>query len=376
MTYMKSVPMYSIPKQKREIFHTEPTPGPQDYNTNWKLLSQKKRSKRAIIAKSGLTKSLPRLQMVQNPHNNHNKDKKHPRWINHGDNPENLRSRKRSTDFDTKNVTSNLGANFHSYSLKNSTLKTNGAKIARSQYDRDKKLTNKQTPGPGAYEFNFSSFTKKGIIFKKSGTYDNLRNKRRTLGDTKPLPGPADYNYNFSSLDKKGIWKFKPPSPQNQDFSSPGPADYYTERSSLQKGVSIFRAKREGIRDVTPGPGDYKIHKNEKKGISFKKSNFEKKIENFPGPAKYETILSSLDRKGMGKISSQKRAMFEAKDVPGPADYNILVKNFKRGISFKKFKGIFNKNTNPGPGAYNYKCSFPDVANYLVKTNEPKINYH
>lgn len=126
-------------------------------------------------------------------------------------------------------------------------------------------------------------------------------------------PGPGDYEGQYSSFTKKGVAPIKAPG-HNGLFDKgaiPGPSDYdpynYDEKFSKGKGLSIVKAgRKDNKHELTPGPGDYDYYKSSlnKHGYAVSKAGrsiFEK--DKAPGPGDYEISFSSFTKKGVAKFN-------------------------------------------------------------------------
>lgn len=231
-------------------------------------------------------------------------------------------------------------------------------------------IVSKETiPGPASYELNYSSLSKRGFAMIRSG-------RRNLVKDI--TPGPGNYETSVSSLNRKGIAKL--PSLANHINSNsniPGPGDYDLNAGSrTDRGPTIPKSGREMFRiESLPGPLDYDAatafdKATMKRGAGFValKAQLQPRVDPTPGPASYETMFSSLSKKGQAVIPKASRENSALKNTPGPGDYQvekILERDRKKGITIPQAGKTQKVDVVPGPGQYNYISSVPDVAKYL-----------
>eukprot|EP01002_Notosolenus_urceolatus_P000846 NODE_1212_length_1519_cov_13.561224_g1007_i0.p1 GENE.NODE_1212_length_1519_cov_13.561224_g1007_i0~~NODE_1212_length_1519_cov_13.561224_g1007_i0.p1 ORF type:complete len:343 (+),score=16.26 NODE_1212_length_1519_cov_13.561224_g1007_i0:73-1101(+) len=121
-------------------------------------------------------------------------------------------------------------------------------------------------------------------------------------------------------------------------MAEPGPADYDNGSSAFRSGVSIPRAggRRNigGVGGAIPGPGDYDTFRSSftPKGVSrFSSAGLRSGTTSHsavggptvstPGPGFYEEAREGLSHRG-GIIPRTGRSKSEARNTPGPADYD------------------------------------------------------
>ena len=264
-------------------------------------------------------------------------------------------------------------------------------KVILGKFSKSQKFSvkNRNIPGPGTYikksEISKNLEKKKGftIVFKK---------KEEKLEE---IPCSTKYNkisFTENNLKKKrGFEISKAKRLENKENSDLGPG-CYKERSIFEekiKGGKFNLEKKLKAKKIGKiGPGAYEV-KIDKKAPEWKFSkNFKKdKIENLPGPEKYNP-KDFFIKKNFPKFSFPKNRrdllMKKTKNEEvGPFSYFKEEKNhnLKKGIVFtknKKFSEIKKKNEFPGPGKYSLKSNLNLTTNsaYFLKSknfSEKKI---
>lgn len=359
-----SVPAYSFGKSKSQE-KIGNIPGPADYKGKWNKLSVKKIAPRVPFNRALEERSYPinkrKNQIYEHILENSESTNKSKRNSN-------IRGMKKGIYKDYSQI--KLGDSYYnyrvgpgSYDIYKSTLSRKGSAVIPKALSKTTGK-NKRIPGPGQYLGQRSTLEKKGGV--------NPTAKTGRLSYDKEImskPGPADYNYNYSSFTKKGVARLKPPSREGSKSSIPGPGDYDVyPKSSLDKGVPIPRIGRKAEVSETPGPGHYNIYGNKKsKGVKIPRARSTEKLDHTPGPGDYNIDYSTFgDNKGASKIGDSKRWL-NIQEYPGPADYDNRVNSKRKGVIFNRsIRWKKNKGHKVGPGSYNLKRSVPDVAKYLL----------
>ena len=381
-----SVPAYSFNKSKsqaqvKQKFNQHP--GPADYQVNWKKDSSKKKGPSTLFSKADLhpRSAVKRkkqnyeelLQIEEASYDHRRLKKKRKRGLKlylHIDkavedsvsesNREKLEfSMRRDSYYKFKRGPGSYDINASTLSKKGSSVIARGPKE-----DIGLKKWKKRIPGPGSYLGQQSTLERKGFA-RETSKADRHGYIKRDLS----IPGPGDYKVNKSSFSKKGVARIgRALSRQSlDDITTPGPGDYDVRTTKRSRGIPIPKVGRNRKIDRTPGPGHYNLNNTKKMwrgGVKIfrarKKSGLKR---NNPGPGHYLGQVSSFSRKGSAVINDIKR--FSTIDkTPGPGDYQNLKVKLK-GVIFEKQKRWFRERKNkPGPGSYEYKPSFPDVASY------------
>ena len=127
------------------------------------------------------------------------------------------------------------------------------------------------------------------------------------------MPGPGSYETSISSLNKKGVSAIKTGRTLQSLESIPGPGNYETNKTTFsRRGVAAIKGKGHGDlydKQATPSPMDYDPYSYEKKyqsrGVKIPVSGrLNHKSDLKPGPATYETSISTLNRKGYAVAKS------------------------------------------------------------------------
>lgn len=222
-------------------------------------------------------------------------------------------------------------------------------------------------PGPGAYEtptflhdlhqkFPSQSGGKKG---KQAASMKGFKDRaNRMLPD---YPGPGTYNpANKSSAPSLPIasktfafWK------SNED--TPGPGAYSPSYSDRRPAVSMKTGQRSSLNGLMgtfgPGPAAYNTKRREDNSPKYGFGTAPKMVrssstEAFPGPGKYNSILSSS---GRGLVFSGKPVIKPLDSNPGPGSYSPKgpVTSSAIGIGGGKRAPFLIAKDLPGPGEYN-----------------------
>lgn len=379
-----SVPAYSFGKNRSQE-KLEMIPGPAKYEVNWKKLSMKKSTKGVPFNRASEERSYPlsRKKAAIYEHiieqENSYQSKFSRKSLQRLNRSKEISGRRRSSRLRLKkkglpSYNLRLRESFYNYKVgpgsydvyQSSLTRKDSAVIPKGPKNfssRTAEKLRKRMPGPGQYLGQISTLGRKGGVRTKAKTGRLSMNK-----EALSKPGPADYNYNFSSFTRKGVSKIKPPSRHRSKEPMPGPGDYEGSVStfSLNKGVPIPRVGRKNTIEKSPGPGDYNIYgRTRSKGIKIAKAKSTSKIQNTPGPGKYNVEFSSFGNQGVSKIGKSKRWL-NIEEYPGPGKYGNN-KEKSKGVIFNKSNRWKEKRRNKvGPGSYNIKRSVPDVAKYLL----------
>ena len=225
-----------------------------------------------------------------------------------------------------------------------------------------------EIPGPAAYETSKSSLRRNGYAISKAP---------RTIFEKENLPGPGQYETAQTSLSRRGVAKISSAADKSHNGDIPGPASYDPyPKNTLIHGTTIPKSGREPSKlDGAPGPAQYDSHIALDKiklprgtNAALSKASIHPREEVTPGPGNYETVVSSLSKKGATQLSKVPRDGSAKYATPGPADYDsakYFEKDWKKGVSIPSANRNNKTDTTPGPGQYNFIPSVPDVAPYL-----------
>lgn len=86
--------------------------------------------------------------------------------------------------------------------------------------------------------------------------------------------------------------------------------------------------KREEKIPLTPGPGQYELGKEEKKGVTIGTRPHEKQQEELPGPGQYDAKL----RESTTTYSIGQKREDKIRETPGPGQYEIITEQ-KKGVT-------------------------------------------
>ena len=161
-------------------------------------------------------------------------------------------------------------------------------------------------PGPADYDSYKSSLSKRGQYVMSS--------TKRDIGmGGDGLPGPGSYETSISSLNKKGVSAIRTGRTLQSLESVPGPGNYETNKTTFsRRGVAALKGRGHDDlfnKQATPSPLDYDPYSYEKKyqnrGVKIPTSGRLNHLsDQTPGPAAYETSISTLNRKGYAVAKS------------------------------------------------------------------------
>lgn len=164
-------------------------------------------------------------------------------------------------------------------------------------------------PGPGSYDYEASSITKKTSSKlqtkdgKSTGFGTQTRNTIEVIGGRHhDMPGPGSYSYveGMSYQNKQRsvvVSQFgKEERLKSHNQGLPGPGNYEVRSSLNKQGIKIAGRYNQGKMEEQPGPGNYEI---EMKTSAFKHSQTQSKMSkaarlttqktDHPGPGMYES---------------------------------------------------------------------------------------
>lgn len=251
-----------------------------------------------------------------------------------------------------------------------------GKKIKGGRFSTSKRERNEaqlQTlPGPGSYETSscFGSDKKK----KRRCTIKSVRNQLMKTNVSFDTPGPGNYSINQSSFDKiRGITMgVKPESKLNQTL--PGPADYNNTSPKTLKGGKIGTSNRllSFKAYIDPSPQSYTPSyssiKRKTPRFTIPSSRKPIKITETPGPCPpLQTLKKQLKSSLVGSnrngtscmLSRTKKSTLSIREGPGPSQYfpiSDTVLPTKHAFSMRKeskeSQSPVRKFNEPGPGSY------------------------
>ncbi|KAH0577443.1 SHIPPO 1-like protein [Spironucleus salmonicida] len=229
------------------------------------------------------------------------------------------------------------------------------------QHNPDYSIKNKYPSGPSNKNPAPNAYKPEKILprapdFSMSSKYDSpFKNT---------VPGPGTYEVDaFKQLKyQQPIRTIAPKYALKTNFQGPSPADYTP--NSIQESApaySFTSRPAENLKNMNPGPGAYDPNAVFTQAPSFSmgiKLGSERTNEN-PAPNAYElpptakSISVQIPRVGHLPIA-------HANGVPGPNEYQSLSETPGRQFSMRFKHYLGDRNSNPGPGAYNSKFEYTE----------------
>lgn len=211
------------------------------------------------------------------------------------------------------------------------------------------------SPGPGHYNIE-SKVGKEG----KGVIITSRHEEKKDINQV----GPGQYQMPTTlSGPKFSMGTGEKGTKLNKDaVQNPPPGTYTVEGGGVKHsspGVKFGRDTRDKTKpDGLPGPGNYTIPSTmEKKGITIQGKYEEKIKEKAPGPGAYESKMSPSKTHGGGvKFGHEAKGTGpKMAESPGPAMYKYE-SPYKGGHKFgREPKGKENAKDVPGPGQYNLR---------------------
>lgn len=198
----------------------------------------------------------------------------------------------------------------------------------------------------------------------------------------KETPGPGAYTSKPVNLDKDpsySISKSERPALVKTDIKV-GPGDYNTKSSLNNRNVVFGLAPRDTvpINNKYPGPGNYEAPSILSEGPKYTMSprtSIEGSL-NPVGPGQYE--IKDTDKPTAYKFGSKERnsGLENKNSVPGPGAYNTLLEENAKASKFglDKREKLDRKNT-PGPGAYEIPSSIENKGITISGRNSSNSKY-
>lgn len=157
---------------------------------------------------------------------------------------------------------------------------------------------------------------------------------------------------------------------------TPGPGAYLSNdfHSPSTPAFSIGKSIRAQKNQITVGPGSYTptVHSSIKGTVfgSSPKSILSPNLT--PGVGQYDIQVTP---KGAKYTIKGRYKELSRSATPGPGQYNSLIFNAKRSITFTKEKKIKNPtNCSPGPGSYEYKPALDNKSVIFPKEKRKFLN--